>query len=168
MNALKNLAAIALFGILFTGCKQSETAAVKDDAATKTVSVAEKPETASFNIEGMTCSVGCAKTIEKKLAGMDGVQKAVVDFDTKTATVEFDAAKQSPEKLVEAVEGAADGKTYKVSNVKSSGNHAMLFDKEKGKKKKKNKKGDKKECSPEMEAKKGTPACCAAKKSCHA
>jgi len=29
----------------------------------------------------MTCAIGCAKTIETKLAKMDGVQKATVDFE---------------------------------------------------------------------------------------
>ena len=35
--------------------------------------------------------MGCAKTIENKLAAQDGVGQAVVDFDTKIATVKFDA-----------------------------------------------------------------------------
>lgn len=176
MNLTKSLVALALTGIFFTSCKQTESEAPVTDAnGTKTEAIAGKTETASFNIEGMSCAVGCAKTIEKKLAGMEGVQSAKVDFDKKTATVEFDNAKQTPEKLVEAVEAAADGKTYKVSNVKSSGNHAMLYngenEKEKDKKKKaKTKKGakteEKKACGDEKSAE-GKPACCAAKKSCH-
>ena len=40
---------------------------------------------AEFNIEGMTCAIGCAKTIEKKLAKMDGVKSAKVDFEKKLA-----------------------------------------------------------------------------------
>jgi Cu+-exporting ATPase len=80
---------------------------------------AVKPETATFKIEGMTCAIGCAKTIQEKLAATDGVQKASVDFDKKTATVEFDATKLTPAKLLEAIETTGDGKTYKVSNMKS-------------------------------------------------
>ncbi|WP_396155498.1 heavy-metal-associated domain-containing protein [Flavobacterium macrobrachii] len=80
--------------------------------------VAQKPETATLKIDGMTCSMGCAKTIERKLTEMDGVQEAKVDFDKKEATVSFDAAVLSPEKLSETVEATADGKTYKVSDVK--------------------------------------------------
>jgi len=108
----------------------------------------------------MTCEFACAKTIQKELANLDGVQEATVDFETKTATVKFDAAKQTPEQLVETVEAAADGKTYKVSNVKSSGDQAMVYGNEKEKGKKKKNKKNKKSCSAEMEAKKGTPACC--------
>ncbi len=171
MNFTKSLFALALTGLLFTGCKQSDSAATE---VADTNTVAAKPETASFEIEGMTCEIGCAKTIQKELAGLEGVQDATIDFEKKTATVKFDAAKQTPEKLVETVEAAADGKTYKVSNLKSSGDQAMIYDndneKEKGKKKKtkKSKKGEKQNCSPETKSADGKPACCAAKKACHA
>ena len=75
-------------------------------------------QTASFNIKGMTCAIGCAKTIQEELNGLDGVQTATVDFDKELATVSFDKTLLTPEKLTKVVEAAADGKTYKVSNVK--------------------------------------------------
>ncbi|RZJ31202.1 MAG: heavy-metal-associated domain-containing protein [Flavobacterium sp.] len=163
MNITKSLFALLVAGAMFTGCKDSAKEpmdANANDTAAKTEAPVGKIETASFNIEGMTCAIGCAKTIESKLSKMDGVKSANVDFDKKTATVEFDSAKQSPEKLAVAVEAVADGKTYKVSNMKSSGDHAMLVNKEK-----KKKKGDKKEsCAAD---KGGKPACCSAKKGCH-
>ena len=61
----------------------------------------------------MTCAMGCAKTIEKKLSNMDGVQNATVDFDAKIATINFDADKLATQDLVKTIESAADGKTYK-------------------------------------------------------
>jgi copper chaperone CopZ len=54
------------------------------------------------------------ESIEKELAAMNGVQKATVDFDKKEATVEFDAAVLTPEKLFATVEATGDGATYKV------------------------------------------------------
>ena len=173
MNITKSLLALVFAGVLFTGCKdtkQPENVQSNETAGTETA--VGKMETASFEIEGMTCAMGCAKTIESKLAKMDGVSKATVDFENKTATVEFDSAKQTPEKIVETVEAVAGGDVYKVKNVKSSGDHAMAFntEKDKDKKKKKNKKGetkadDKKGCATESNAK----GCCAGKKpaSCH-
>ena len=123
MNFPKSFLAIAVTSILFLSCKKNEVeqakVATESIPATNKIVAAVKPETATFNIEGMTCAIGCAKTIQEKLAAMDGVQKATVDFDKKTATVEFDATKQTPEKLLEAVETTGDGKTYKVSNMKS-------------------------------------------------
>jgi copper chaperone CopZ len=124
MNLSKSLFVVALASFLFISCKKNEAeqAKVTTELTTsnKEIVAAVKPETASFNIDGMTCAIGCAKTIQEKLAEMDGVQNATVDFDKKTATVAFDATKQTPEKLIEAVEAAADGKTYKVSNLKTS------------------------------------------------
>lgn len=145
MNITKSLLCLAVAGLFFTSCKQNEAA--PESVENKTV--AAKPETASFSIEGMTCEVGCAKTNQKELAGLEGVQDATVDFEKKTAVVKFDAAKQTPEKLVETVEAAADGKTYKVSNVKSSGDQAMLYDNEKEKKKEKEQK-EKRRCQERL------------------
>jgi copper chaperone CopZ len=123
MNFPKSFLAIAVTSILFLSCKKNETekakVATETTSTTKEIVAAVKPETATFNIEGMTCAIGCAKTIQEKLEATDGVQKATVDFDKKTATVEFDATKLTPAKLLEAVETTGDGKTYKVSNMKS-------------------------------------------------
>lgn len=117
MKFLKSIAILALSSALFIGCKDapSKTADVKGK---KEIVAAVNPETASFKIEGMTCAMGCAKTIEEKLADMDGVQSAKVDFETKMATVNFDLDKLKSEDLVKAAESCADGKTYKVSEVK--------------------------------------------------
>jgi Cu+-exporting ATPase len=121
MKFSKSIIGFALAAMLFVGCKKNEnkTADAKSASAKKEVVAAVKPETASFHIEGMTCAIGCAKTIEEKLSKMEGVQKAKVDFDKKEATVNFDLDKLKSEDLVKAVETTGDGKTYKVSDVKT-------------------------------------------------
>lgn len=125
MNFKKSIVTLVLTSILFVGCKEKETDIVSKETAetaapkVKKEIAAENLQTASFSVEGMTCAVGCAKTIQEDLTGLDGVQKATVDFDTKLATVTFDKTVQTPEKLTKVVEAAADGKTYKVSNMKS-------------------------------------------------
>ena len=180
MNLTKSFLALAFAAVLLTGCKKNETAdataAAAQTAKTETAA-AEKPavtgklETASFHIEGMTCAVMCAAKIEKELAAMDGVQNAKVDFEKKTATIEYDNAKQTPEKFVAKVESVADGKTYKVSDVKTTADHAMLMtgdpvkDKKDAKKTGKESKKDKKSCGDAKESEK-KPACCQAKKHC--
>jgi len=122
MKFSKSIVSLAVATVLFVGCKNNEKApaeAAKNTEAKKEIVAAVKPETASFTIEGMTCAVGCAKTIEKKLSEMDGVQNAKVDFDKKQAIVNFDLDKLKSEDLVKSVETTGDGKTYKVSNVKT-------------------------------------------------
>ncbi|MDD2673602.1 heavy-metal-associated domain-containing protein [Flavobacterium petrolei] len=125
MNIKKSIVTIVLTSVLFVGCKEKETEmAAKETAITEAPKVkkeiaAANLQTASFSVEGMTCAVGCAKTIQEDLTALDGVQKATVDFDTKLATVTFDKTVQTPAKLTTVVEAAADGKTYKVSKMKS-------------------------------------------------
>lgn len=121
MRFSKSLLGLVLTSLFFVGCKNSDSKPVEENtnaSAKKEVAAAVKPETATFHIEGMTCAIGCAKTIEEKLSEMEGVQNAKVDFDKKIATVNFDLDKLSAEDLVKATESCADGKTYKVSDLK--------------------------------------------------
>lgn len=176
MNFKKSFLALALAGLVFTSCKQTAAEPTKENTATtETATTDAKPtvaigkiETASFNIEGMSCEVMCASKIQKELTNTDGVQKATIDFEKKTATVEYDAGKTTPEELVKTVEAVNGGDSYKVSNVRSSADHAMLFPKEKEKKKKKNKeeKAEAEKASTTGEAKSEKPGCCKSKKSC--
>jgi len=72
---------------------------------------------AEFNIEGMTCAIGCAKTIEKKLAKMDGVKSAKVDFEKKLAQVEYDESIVNTVSLENTVTKASD--SYSVNDMKT-------------------------------------------------
>ena len=125
MKITKTILALAFVSLLTVSCKKEaeakEVAVEKETAALKkeVVIAAENVQTASFEIEGMTCAIGCAKTIEEELGALDGVQKATVDFDSKKATVVFDKTIQNQESLTKVVEATADGKTYKVVLPKS-------------------------------------------------
>lgn len=123
MKIVKLIGTLLFAVVAITSCKDTKTetpATATTETALKTNAPTGKTASASFKIEGMSCAVMCAAKIEKELAAMDGVQKAKVDFEKKTATVEFDDAKQSAEKLAEKVESVADGKTYKVSDIKTT------------------------------------------------
>jgi mercuric ion binding protein len=124
MNFTKSIAIIALSSLLFVSCKDNKTATETDSSETAAPKVkkeiaAANLQTASFKIEGMTCAIGCAKTIQEELTDLDGVQTATVDFDKKLATVTFDKTVQTPESLTKVVQATGDGKTYKVSEMKS-------------------------------------------------
>lgn len=169
----------AFAGLFFVACKDAnvKTEGTEASAQTETAKkeiLAENIQTASFMVEGMHCEFGCAKSIEKKLAKLDGVKSATVNFETKEASVEYDATQQTPQALVRVVEEMADGETYTVSGVKSSSDQSFLYsDKEKGKKKdKKNKKAKKSNAdSSNSTTTKDKPAekkggCCSQKSSC--
>ena len=87
MKNIKNIAFAITITLFAVSCKKETTPEPKEIATAKTEIAAENLETASFTIEGMTCEVGCAKTIESKLAGTDGVSEAKVDFETKITEV---------------------------------------------------------------------------------
>ncbi len=76
------------------------------------------PKVTTFKISGMTCAFGCAKTIEQKLSKTTGIQKAVVNFDNKTAQVNYDSATITTDKIITAVQETGDGATYKVFDLK--------------------------------------------------
>ena len=124
MNFSKLLLTVGIVSTLLVSCKDtaSQPQAENNEAKSeKEVVAAAKPETASFKIDGMTCAMGCAKTIETKLSKMEGVQKATVDFEKKEATVDFDAAVLTKEQIAKTVESTGDGETYKASEIKAKG-----------------------------------------------
>ena len=120
MKNLKNIGLALVIALSFASCKQENIEVAVEETKKEAVSEADlaKMQTASFTIDGMTCAMGCAKTIENKLAGQEGVGQAVVDFETKIATVKFDAEKQSLESLTKTIEGVAGGDSYKVTESK--------------------------------------------------
>lgn len=118
MNFPKSIMTIVFAALLLTSCKEKTTENNSASQKVKKEVVAANLQTASFTIKGMTCAIGCAKTIEEELNGLDGVQKATVDFDKELATVSFDKTLLTPEELTKVVEATADGKTYKVSDMK--------------------------------------------------
>lgn len=121
MNKLNKILSISILSSLaLLSCKKEETSLESNENATEVVVMDEnaKMETANLSIEGMTCEIGCAKTIEDKLAHLEGVKEAKVDFEGKLATVSFDANKQNLESLKNTVEAVAGGDTYSVTDSK--------------------------------------------------
>ena len=125
MNLGKSILTFLFAILLFTGCKEKTTETTTSSSTETSAPKAKKEiaaanlQKASFTIEGMTCAIGCAKTIQEELSGLEGVQTATVDFEKKLATVSFDKTKQTPESLTKIVQATGDGKTYTVSKMKS-------------------------------------------------
>ncbi len=117
MKIVKSILIVVLTSLLIWSCKEKTAETVSLGIEKKEI----KPENlqkANFSIEGMTCAVGCAKTIQEELSALEGVQSATVDFEKKLASVSFDKTIQNPENLKKTVEKTGDGKTYTVSNPK--------------------------------------------------
>jgi copper chaperone CopZ len=167
----KSLFIFAFSAILFTSCKDKTTTAETTTTPTeaKTLAATGKVETASFTIEGMSCEIMCASKIQKELTATEGVKNAKIDFEKKLATVAYDAAVTSPEKLIEKVEAVNGGDSYKVSNLSTTADKAMLFqekEKEKKKSRKQRKADEKAAAETKTESTTAKPACCSSKKAC--
>ncbi len=123
---IKNLLLIIAITLFTVSCKKETAPEIKtiETTAEKTI-VNSKPNfnpnatfaKAEFKIEGMTCAMGCAKTIEKKIAKMEGVKSATVDFKNELAMVEYDNAIVTTNSLEKTVTSVAD--VYKVKNMKT-------------------------------------------------
>lgn len=116
MKTVKSILIIVLTSLLIWSCKEKTTEAVSQGIEKKAIK-SENLQKASFTVDGMTCAVGCAKTIQKELSALEGVEKASVDFEKKLATISFDKTIQTPEDLIKVVEKVGDGKTYTTSNL---------------------------------------------------
>ncbi len=64
-----------------------------------------RSQSVTLDMQNMTCPM-CKFTIKKALQGVDGVQQANVDYDSKTATVTFDPKKTSIDALIKATTNA--------------------------------------------------------------
>jgi len=130
MKELKFILTLSIVLSIATSCKNNSKAEVKiiENGTTQIIETSnviagnfediENYAAAEFTIKGMTCAMGCAKTIEKKLAKTDGILSAKVDFENELASVEFNADKIDKNALNKIVTGVSD--TYSVHNMKIS------------------------------------------------
>lgn len=70
-------------------------------ARKSTQQTATQKQSATFEIENMTCAV-CPITVKKAMQSVEGVKSVNVDFDAKTATVTFDSSLTTTEEIGEA------------------------------------------------------------------
>ena len=146
MNTKNIILSFAFTCFILVSCKK-EVAKVDLPVAKTQVSLA---------ISGMTCEIGCAKTIQSKLSKKEGVLDAKVVFADSIATIDFDANKISEKDLIAFVDGIAGGDLYKASINKKEAHSCT----ESCKKDCDNKTATKMECKKDCKM-----ACCADKES---
>ncbi|HEY9083462.1 MAG TPA: heavy metal-associated domain-containing protein [Vicingaceae bacterium] len=118
MNATNYFLALTVASLsFFAACNNpSENNEQETTASEKSVIDASKVLAVDYKIDGMTCKMGCAKTIEKTVAGLNGVVLSTVDFDAEKGHFEFDASIISEKEIITAIESVAD--QYKVEEWK--------------------------------------------------
>ena len=111
MQFQKIICTLLIACFTLTSCNSEKNTPTK-----ATLSTTEKQEV-RLAISGMTCEIGCAKTIESKLNKKEGVLAAKVIFSDSIATVEFDANTLSKKDLIAFVDGIAGGDLYTASEI---------------------------------------------------
>jgi len=102
---LKSFLFIAFSGLVLISCNEQKNEK----------EVAANIKKIAVNIEGMTCEIGCAKTIESKLSKTEGISVVSVSFDDKKGIVEYDANKTDVNAIAAVVQEIAGGDLYKVT-----------------------------------------------------
>ncbi|MBT2559288.1 copper-translocating P-type ATPase [Hymenobacter sp. ISL-91] len=82
-------------------------------------------KTETLDIEGMTCA-SCASFVEKSLTRTPGVQRAMVNFATEKATIEYLPAQATPATLKEAVVKAGYGVTERAPDTSAADRQAEI------------------------------------------
>jgi Cu+-exporting ATPase len=129
-NPMKNLFILTIIVTLLFSCNNEtvknsdKTNAMVDVPVTideiKVGDVDDVKTVAELEIEGMTCEIGCAKTIKKTVSDLDGVKMAQVKFDADNpidfAIVTYDPQKINEYEMAAAVHQLAGGQ-YKVKSI---------------------------------------------------
>jgi Cu+-exporting ATPase len=82
-------------------------------------------KTETLDIEGMTCA-SCAAFVEKSLSRTPGVQRAMVNYATEKATVDYLPTQASPATLKEAVVNAGYGVTERAPDTSAAERSAEI------------------------------------------
>jgi len=107
----------------FFACNnQQENSSQKEDNAQTLELTAQHNASSKFSIEGMTCEIGCVRTVKSHLSKMEGVIEIEMDFDTARTVdysiVHYDKNLVSESEMKTEIESIANG-IYSVAEIKS-------------------------------------------------
>ena len=108
MKRLEKILVLVASVTVFTACSDSSTA--PKEAITEIA--IENVKAKDFEIEGMTCAMGCAATIQKTVADLHGVANSKVDYESGKAHFEFDETLVSEKEIIAAIQGVAEGQYF--------------------------------------------------------
>jgi mercuric ion binding protein len=127
LNAMKKLLFLSFsLSIFFFSCGDTKTSTneaelieipIPQNKIQKEV-LAENKVEVKMEVEGMTCAMGCAKFIQDKVGGMDGIVTSTVNFENKIATFEFDKSTTTPEAIQQFINNIHEGQ-YKAKTLTS-------------------------------------------------
>ena len=120
MKTLKFITTLFVVTLVLISCKSETSPEIKtvdinqEQVQEKVLNPDANYIAAKFEIDGMMCAMGCAKVIEKNIAQMDGVKLVEVDFESKTAKVEYDDEMVNRDLLIANIKKTGD--SYEVTS----------------------------------------------------
>ena len=103
---------ILVISLVFLSCTQTKKETAIEKSEIKIEKIAANYKSIEVDIEGMTCEIGCARTIQSKLSKVKGITYSKVDFESKKGTFTFDTNKISQEDITKKINGIAGGDLY--------------------------------------------------------
>ena len=112
----KALYILSIAFVLFS-CNDAKKDVSSEKSGMEKQEVAANYKSIEVEIEGMTCEIGCAKTIESKLSKTKGVTYSKVNFEAKVGQFTFDENKISKEDVAKKIAGIGGGALYKATKI---------------------------------------------------
>ena len=112
----KALYILSIAFVLFS-CNDAKKDVSSEKSGMEKQEVAANYKSIEVEIEGMTCEIGCAKTIESKLSKTKGVTYSKVNFEAKVGQFTFDENKISKEDVAKKIAGIGGGALYTVVKI---------------------------------------------------
>lgn len=112
---MKKFITVFVLTLAFISCNETKKETIANKQEVTTEEIAATYKSIEVDIEGMTCEIGCARTIQSKLSKMDGITFAKVDFESKKGQFTYDSNKVSKSEIVEKIDGIAGGNVYSVT-----------------------------------------------------
>ena len=106
-----------IFSFLLISCGESKQNQTKQEDATQQEVIAANYKSLEVEIEGMTCEIGCARTIQSKLSKIKGVSYSKVSFEAKKGQFTYDSNILSKDEIITKISGIGGGDLYSVSGV---------------------------------------------------
>jgi Cu+-exporting ATPase len=112
---MKKLTLLFLSIFFLISCNEAKKEASPENQKEKKEDIVANYKSVEVDIEGMTCEIGCARTIESKLSKVDGISYSKVSFEDKKGQFTYDANKLSKEDIANKIGEIAGGDLYSVT-----------------------------------------------------
>jgi periplasmic mercuric ion binding protein len=114
-HVMKNTLIILALIITAISCNNTPKKTTLENQKTKKIAIVASYKSLEVEIEGMTCEIGCARTIQSKLSKVDGVTYSKVNFEAKKGQFTFDVNKISKEDIIQKINQIGGGDLYIVT-----------------------------------------------------